>query len=236
MLVEAIILAGGQGTRLRSVVADRPKPMALVAGRPFLEYQIDHLISQGIQRVILSVGYRHELIQRHFGCHYRNIEIGYAVEESPLGTGGGLLLALQQCDANNNVLALNGDTWFPLDLVQMASLHQATQADVTVALRHGAGDGRYGGVVLDGSQRIVNFSSSGERQSHHINGGAYLISPRCQSAWSTASGRHCSLELELLETGIKQGLLCYGFISDAPFIDIGVPEDYARAADVINSE
>ncbi len=235
MLVEAIILAGGQGTRLRSVVADRPKPMALVAGRPFLAYQIDHLITQGIQRVMLSVGYRHELIQRHFGCRYRNIEVGYAVEKSPLGTGGGLLLALQQCDPKNNVLALNGDTWFPLDLAQMASLHQATQAEVTVALRHGTGEGRYGGVVLDGAQRIINFSSTSERDSQHINGGAYLISPRCQSIWSTEPGCHRSLEVDLLETGIKQGRVCYGFISDAPFIDIGVPEDYARAADVINS-
>ncbi len=235
-VIEAIILAGGQGTRLRSVVADRPKPMALVAARPFLAYQIDYLIGQGIQRVLLSVGYRKEQICQYFGHHYGGIEIAYAIEESPQGTGGGLLRALQQCRSNTNVLALNGDTWFPVDIGQMVMLHHLKQSDVTIALRQGEGQGRYGGIDLDASQRIVNFSATGTGSGRYINGGSYLISAACQRRWLAQSGGHCSLESDLLEAGIKQRLRCFGFVSDAVFVDIGVPADYARAANVINSK
>ncbi len=230
---QAIILAGGLGSRLKSVVSDRPKPMALVAGRPFLAYQIEYLIAQGVQRVVLSVGYKKEQIIRHFAQHYSGIEIAYGVEENPMGTGGGLLLALQQSDQDEAVLVVNGDTWFPLDIAPMMHLHQKKQADVTLALRKGAGEGRYGGIDLDGFQRIVNFSSQGER-GDYINGGAYLVSPACQRRWLAQGVRKCSLETDLLERGISEGLHCFGFPSDAAFIDIGLPADYARAANVIN--
>ncbi len=150
-----------------------------------------------------------------------------------MGTGGGLLLALQQCEQNETVLVVNGDTWFPLDLAPMMRLHQTKQADVTLALRQGEGAGRYGGIDLDGSQRIVNFSSRGE-SGDYINGGAYLIAAGCQRAWRVRGEQKCSLEMDLLERGVGEGLRCFGFPSEATFIDIGVPADYARAANVIN--
>ncbi len=230
---QAVILAGGLGSRLKSVVSDRPKPMALVAGRPFLAHQIEYLTGQGVQRIVLSVGYKKEQIIQHFAHRYGGVEMAYGIEESPLGTGGGLLRALQQCDQNETVLVVNGDTWFPLDIAPMMRLHQKKQADVTLALRKGAGEGRYGGIDLDGSQRIVNFSSQGE-EGDYINGGAYLIGPVCQRRWLAEGVRNCSLETDLLESGIREGLRCFGFPSSAAFIDIGLPADYARAANVIN--
>ena len=111
----AVILAGGLGTRLRSVVSDVPKPMAPVGGRPFLEYQLEYWINQGISRFVLSVGYRHEAITEHFGSRYKGVELEYAVEEQPLGTGGGLLLAAEKLKQDTPFLLLNKDTYFKTD-------------------------------------------------------------------------------------------------------------------------
>src|SRR2546425_12065025 len=120
MLNEAIVLAGGLGTRLRSVVADVPKPMAPIGGRPFLEYLFDHWIGQGIRRFTLSVGYRHETITGHFGNAYRGVALRYVVEEAPLGTGGALLRTLGAFPGEAPVLLLNGDTYFPVDVERLS--------------------------------------------------------------------------------------------------------------------
>src|SRR5438067_6674889 len=120
MLNEAIVLAGGLGTRLRSAVADVPKPMAPIRGRPFLEYLFDHWIDQGIRRFTLSVGYRHEVIVDHFGKAYHGATIRYAVERSPLGTGGALLGTLATFSVEAPVLLLNGDTYFAVDVKRLS--------------------------------------------------------------------------------------------------------------------
>lgn len=230
---EAVILAGGLGTRLRPVVDDLPKPMAPINERPFLEYQLDYLIAQGIERVILSVGYLRHKIERHFGPRYGALAIEYAVEARPLGTGGGLLQAVELCCCEQPVLVLNGDTWFPVALAEMAEIHRRHHAGVTIALREADAAGRYAGIILDDNNRIVKFSSSGEERSRWINGGVYLISPAVLLKWQTDAGKRLSLECDLLEAGIANGMSCYGCASEAPFIDIGVPEDYVRAASVI---
>lgn len=230
---EAVILAGGLGTRLRPVVDDEPKPMAPVNGRPFLEYQLDYLIRQGIERVILSVGYLRHKIERHFGARYGALAIEYAVEARPLGTGGGLLQAAELCRCEQPVLVLNGDTWFPVPLDELAAAHEQRHADVTIALCECDAAGRYAGIILDNNNRIVKFSSSGEERSRWINGGVYLISPAVLQQWRVDSGKRLSLERDLLEAGVDNGLGCYGCPVDAAFIDIGVPEDYARVASVI---
>lgn len=237
---QAIILAGGLGSRLRSLVADRPKPMALIAGRPFLEYQFDYLHSQGIQSIVVSVGYMKESIIDHFGSHYRGMAINYAIEQQALGTGGGLILALQQCDTDNTLLALNGDTWFPLPLTAFAGAHAASGADITLALRtmpdQPSNPGRYGGIVLDAKQRIANFSSSNLADGRYINGGSYLLAASLQQRWLRRPGATLSLEKDLIEQELNTGLKAFGWVSEADFIDIGIPEDYDRAASVISSD
>ena len=119
MITSAIILAGGLGTRLRSVVADMPKPMAPVNGRPFLEYLLDYWQNQGISHFIISVGYRHEIITGYFGARYKNATIKYAIEKTPLGTGGGFLLASDHLGDDRTFLLLNGDTYFPINLASL---------------------------------------------------------------------------------------------------------------------
>ena len=124
--MEAIILAGGLGRRLRAAVPDVPKPMAPINDHPFLEYLIDYWISQGVDRFVLSVGYKHEIIKRHFGTRYKGIDVDYAVEDQPLGTGGGLLLALKRLRRTGPSLIMNGDTFFKVDLAPMRRYHQQT--------------------------------------------------------------------------------------------------------------
>ena len=130
MVKEAVILAGGFGTRLQSVVADVPKPMAPVNGKPFLQYILDYCIKQGIERVVLSTGYKHEVIFSFFGTQYNTITIQYAHEQEPLGTGGGIQFALQKC-IDENVVVLNGDTFFDVDLQALESQHISAQSELS---------------------------------------------------------------------------------------------------------
>jgi D-glycero-alpha-D-manno-heptose 1-phosphate guanylyltransferase len=157
--MEAIILAGGLGTRLRQTVPDVPKPMAPIRGRPFLEYQIAYWANQGIERFVLSVGYRHEIIEQHFGWCYGSTKIDYAVEATPLGTGGGLLVAMSKIRSNGPWLVLNGDTFFEVKLDELAHFHADKRAEVTLSLHAIADNTRYTGVELTGDQRIARLSA-----------------------------------------------------------------------------
>ena len=145
--MEAIILAGGLGTRLSHIVKDVPKPMAPVAGRPFLEYILDYLIENDIKRVILATGYKHEIIEQHFGNLYKNIEIIYSVENEPLFTGGAIKKALSKCK-ENNVFIINGDTYFNVDLKEMKKFHIESNSEITIATKLMYDFERYGTVVL----------------------------------------------------------------------------------------
>lgn len=129
--MEAIILAGGLGTRLRSVVQNIPKGMAPIQGRPFLAYQLDYLIEQGVNRIIFSVGYLHECISNYFGREYNGCQIVYSVEESPLGTGGAIRQALHHCK-DQNIWVLNGDTYCNVNLKDMLVFHRTHHADVSI--------------------------------------------------------------------------------------------------------
>src|SRR5262245_49936719 len=123
--MQAIVLAGGLGTRLRATIGDIPKPLAPVRGRPFLEYLLAYWIGQGVTSFILSVGYRSEMITGHFGASFRGAAIDYAVEDRPLGTGGGLLLATTRLAADDPFLVLNGDTYFEVPLAALLKFHAA---------------------------------------------------------------------------------------------------------------
>lgn len=230
--MEALILAGGLGTRLREAVPDLPKPMAPIRNRPFLEHQMDYWIGQGVTRFILSVGYKHELIEAHFGSTYRQCPVVYAREAIPLGTGGGLLLGLSQA-RGDLVLVLNGDTFFEVSLADMRERDETLQADVTVALRRIAHNDRYGEVALDAQGVVTAFNAAASGGEGIINGGVYLLRPAVLLGLGYVPGDKVALEQDLFPCLLKTGKRVVGFISDTNFIDIGIPEDYYRAADVL---
>lgn len=229
-MTAAIVLAGGLGTRLRSEVPELPKPMAPVAGRPFLSYQLDYWIAQGATRFVLSVGYRREAIVDHFGDRYRGVPVEYAVETEPLGTGGGLLLALSRLGAGGDaVLVLNGDTYFEVDLRALAAFHAERRSEWTFALFRCAEAGRYMGMGVADDGRITALKSGSAQPGRLANGGVYLLQPQALRGLPWAAGDRVSLEDDLLPALFGAGRRLYGCEAAGAFIDIGVPEDYRRA-------
>ena len=233
-VTSAIILAGGLGTRLRSAVPDLPKPMAPVAGRPFLAYQLDYWIAQGIERFVLSVGYRHESILAHFGAQHRGVPLQYAVEKAPLGTGGGLLLALDLLPGEQQpLLLLNGDTYFEVSLATLHEFHVRRQSDWTFSLFRSSEAGRYMGMGVDDQGRITALKSASAEPGRLANGGVYLVDPRVLRAGPWTVGEKLSLEDDILPVAFESGRRLYGFECAGAFIDIGIPADYQRAAGLL---
>lgn len=230
----AVILAGGLGTRLSGVVPDTPKPLAPVNGRPFLEHQMDYWIAQGINRFILSVGFRREQIIANFGADYRGCEVIYAEEATPLGTGGGLLLAEEKLGSTDTFLVLNGDTFFEVDLQSMIDFHRSRSAVLSVALFEVPANDRYMGVQVKEDDSIVSFRS-GPGASQLANGGVYLMEPSLFDDLPWRAGEKLSLEDDLFAYLLASGKRLYGMACDGRFIDIGVPADYFRASDVIEN-
>ncbi len=223
---EAIILAGGLGTRLQGVVNDVPKSMASINGRPFLEYQLDYLEKQGFTKVVLSVGYLSEIIIRHFGNRYQSIQIDYSVEPEPLGTGGAVKLSCAQT-ASGNVFVLNGDTLFQVDFDKMEQIHLQNHADVTLALREVPDAGRYGRVQMDEDGRITAFCEKQPGAGKGlINGGIYLLNTRLLE--NLQFPEKFSLERDCFEK-ITQTHRLQSIVSKGYFIDIGIPDDYQKA-------
>jgi D-glycero-alpha-D-manno-heptose 1-phosphate guanylyltransferase len=229
-VITAIILAGGLGTRLRSAVPDVPKPMAPLNSRPFLEHQMDFWIGQGVRHFILSVGYRHEIISNHFGNHYRGAEICYSVEAEPLGTGGGLLLAASKIKASGPRLVLNGDTLFDVRLESLLAFHETKKSDFTLTLFPVDNNPRYTGVEINVDHQITALRSPAPGGNQLINGGVYLMADTVLQSLPFKPGEKCSFENDILEYSINAGLKVFGHVSTGKFIDIGVPEDYSRAA------
>lgn len=225
---EAIILAGGLGTRLKNVIGDIPKPMAPVNGRPFLEYLLDYLNHYEIEHVILSVGYRHEVIVNHFGKKYKGIDIDYCIEDEPLGTGGAIKKAFGMTLSKKSFV-FNGDTLFKMDLLRLMDFHSYKQSDFSLVLRQVEDVSRYGTVDRDEDYRIFSFNEKGLRVGRGlINGGSYLISKKFFE--KVEFPEKFSIEKDCLEkmVGIYP---FYGTICKQYFIDIGIPEDYLKAQD-----
>jgi D-glycero-alpha-D-manno-heptose 1-phosphate guanylyltransferase len=231
LIKSAIILAGGMGTRLRSAVPDIPKPMAPINGKPFLEYQLEYWIGQGIQRFILSVGYKRDIIIDHFGNNYNNAIIEYVEEIEPLGTGGGLLLAAR--NEKQPLLVLNGDTFFRVKLSDFVEYHSVMHSDWTFALFRSNEEGRYMGLELDSKGKIFSLKSSSKDIGCQANGGIYIVNPDILNKSVFITGQKCSLEDELVPDLLALGQSVYGFPTQGEFIDIGVPADYYRAADIL---
>jgi D-glycero-alpha-D-manno-heptose 1-phosphate guanylyltransferase len=223
---EAIILAGGFGTRLKTVVPDRPKPMAEINGRPFLEYLLDYIISQNVNRCILSVGFRHEMIMQYFGNSYKDAELVYAVEDKPLGTGGGILNALRLVTAET-VFIINGDTFFRISLPEMEKEINNKQADMVLALYKVRDEHRYGTVVTNRDGRILKFrEKTDEAGASLINGGIYLM--KSNIFCGIDFPETFSMEKDFLEKNTDT-MKIYGKPFDSDFIDIGIPETYQQA-------
>lgn len=232
----AIVLAGGLGTRLRTAVPDLPKPMAPVAGRPFLEHLLDYWIAEGIGRFVLSVGYKAETIVTHFGEQYGGARIDYALETTPLGTGGGLLLAARQlADDASPFLVVNGDTFFAVRLEELAQAHRAQAADWTFALFKTSEQGRYLGLAQNADGTISSLLPVEGQTERLANGGVYLVSPSALARFAPhqKNAQPASLEGDLFPALLANGGRLGGLACTGTFIDIGIPEDYRRAATIL---
>ncbi len=226
---EAIVLAGGFGTRLKDVLPDIPKCMAPVQGKPFLCYVLDYLESQKVNKVILSVGYLNDQIINYFGSEYNKLKIDYAIENEPLGTGGAVKLALKKC-VGETVFVVNGDTYFLPDLQELEQTHTQTSADITIAVKMMPDASRYGLVIADSDGRITAFEEKhpGSR-SGWINGGIYLLG---RNTIDNYAADKFSLEREVFNANVASMHL-QAYKTDAFFLDMGIPEDYARAQDFL---
>lgn len=221
---EAIVLVGGLGTRLRAVVSDVPKPLAPVAGRPFLAWLLDHLAESGLRHVVLAAGYLAERVVDSIGREWRGIRVDYSVESAPLGTGGAVRQACSML-RGSAVHVLNGDTFLRYDLHALEQATRHAGADLGIALAHVDDVARYGAVVRDGT-RITGFREKGESGSGYINAGSYYLTPGAIRALPEKPA--FSFETQVLAPLTADGRVC-GFDATSGFIDIGVPEDYLRA-------
>lgn len=222
---EAIILAGGLGTRLREAVPDLPKCLAPVAGRPFLFHVINYLRMQGVERFIFSLGYKHEVIGTWLAEQFSRMDYECVVEEEPLGTGGAIRLALGHA-RGTNVIVTNGDTLFKADLAKLSFLHAQKNAGCTLALKPMQNFDRYGAVETDADHTITAFREKQFYRQGLINGGLYLIDKEYFQSFTFPS--IFSFEKDFLEKQVENGRIA-GLPQDSYFIDIGIPEDYNRA-------
>lgn len=224
---ETIILAGGLGTRLRSVVADLPKCMAPVAGRPFLFYVINYLRLQGVEKFIFSLGYKHEIILDYLNDQFSTLNFQCSIEEEPLGTGGAIQLACQH-STEKNVIIVNGDTLFKMDVDVINAFHEHQKADCTLALKPMRHFDRYGIVELNEKGLITDFREKQFYENGLINGGVYVLN--VENFLAKKFPAKFSFEKDYLEQHYQQGKIA-GIIQDNYFIDIGIPEDYSRVQD-----
>lgn len=222
--MKAIILAGGLGTRLRGTVSDLPKPMAPVAGKPFLEYLILQLTKAGIRDIILSVGYKREAVISYFSDgKIWGARIEYAEEMEPLGTGGGVRQALSHIEGEN-FLVMNGDSYLDVDLGELIRFHRIRGAVLTMALAKCDDASRYGKVEIDEQGEVVRFVEKGAKGAGLVNGGVYAVNKVLRGYLPEGKS---SLEHDVFPRFVGAGL--YGMAADGFFIDIGIPEDYEFA-------
>ncbi len=226
MFSDVVILAGGLGTRLRSEIGTNlPKPMASVSGKPFLTYILDRLAAAGAKRIVLAVSYHHEVIEAYFRRQYRNLQIDYSVEETPLGTGGAIRQAAEKVVVDD-FLVLNGDTLFDIDFAKFYAFHRANSAPISVALRKVEDTSRYGSVETDGVVLTAFCEKTESVGAGLINGGIYAVN----RAWLLQQNQpeKFSFERDLLQPLVPQRHFGGLAFSDY-FVDMGVPADYQRA-------
>ena len=227
--MQAILLCGGMGTRLRSVVSDRPKPMADICGKPFLQYLLEMLRDKGITEVIFALGYMGEMIEEYFqdGSAF-GLKIAYSYEEEPLGTGGAIRNALPKI-LEEEVLVLNADTYFPMDYQGLYHFHQENDGDFSLATRAVPDISRYGAVRRDAAGRILAWNEKledgGQPLAGEINGGIYVMK---KSLIAEISEGKQSLEQDCIPKWLSEGKRIFGLPFDGYFMDIGIPKDYQQ--------
>lgn len=221
--MEAIILAGGFGTRLQKVVKDVPKPMAPIAGRPFLELLLSDLAKKGFERIVLSLYYKADLIMDHFGSSFSGLELEYVVEKEPLGTGGAVRLAMSKCHADH-VFVFNGDTFLDLDVSQAEGVWQSYKQPILIA-REVEDTARYGRLLVEGG-RVTGFTEKGISSTGLINAGCYILGTKQLDEWP--ENKSFSLEIDFFANVVGKTSI-RSLVTEGVFIDIGVPEDYHYA-------
>ncbi|QCP50769.1 nucleotidyl transferase [Trinickia violacea] len=230
-MIPAIVLAGGLGTRLRSVVPDLPKPMAEVAGKPFLWWVLRRLEQQGIESVYLSVGYKREVIEGYFGAAFGSLKVHYVVEDEPLGTGGAIAKAMAAIDGDE-AFVLNGDTMTIVEFSELSSAAVAPGADLVMAVAKLDDVARYGAVDFDAEppRRVTAFREKGQTGAGFINAGVYLLKREAFERY--AMPERFSFEQDYLHAHLGE-LHVHAVPAVSQLIDIGVPEDYALAQTVV---
>ena len=227
--MQAILLCGGMGTRLRSVVSDRPKPMADICGKPFLQYLLEMLRDKGITEVIFALGYMGEMIEEYFqdGSAF-GLKIAYSYEEEPLGTGGAIRNALPKI-LEEEVLVLNADTYFPMDYQGLYHFHQENDGDFSLATRAVPDISRYGAVRRDAAGRILAWNEKledgGQPLAGEINGGIYVMK---KSLIAEIPEGKQSLEQDCIPKWLSEGKRIFGLPFEGYFMDIGIPKDYQQ--------
>ncbi len=225
--MQAIILAGGFGTRLKSAIGeDIPKPMAPIAGEPFLAHYLRYLQGQGITHALLSLHHLAPVIRSYFGDAFEGMPITYTEESTPLGTGGAIRLALDALQPEKPVYVSNGDTFVEADIPAMLKEHEEKQAKVTVALRNMPDCSRYGEIGCTPDGRIVSFCYPGGAGEGFISTGCYIISPDAFAGLSLPEVFSFEVDYQRPYADV---IPMYGYEVKGYFIDIGIPSDYARA-------
>ena len=222
---ECIILAGGLGTRLQSVVSDVPKCMAEVAGRPFLSYLFDYLDKNDFDHVILALGYKSEIVLQWLGSVTYPFSISYVIEENPLGTGGAIKIAFSKVQGDKAFI-FNGDTFFEIDTDRLLEFHKKKNTIISLALKPMFDFDRYGSVDLDEHQRIIRFNEKEYCKRGLINGGIYIINKELFTQLNLPE--KFSFEKDVLESHLFD-IPVYGCQQDRYFIDIGIPSDFEKA-------
>lgn len=220
---EAIVLAGGAGTRLRHLIPDLPKPMAPIGKRPFLEILLGHLASHGVDRVVLSLGYMAEKIRTHFGNSFNGMQVAYVVEDRPLGTGGAIRLAMECCQ-EDHVFVFNGDTFLDLEIETVDRFWSINRHPVVVG-REVVDTARYGRLIVEHG-RLTGFSEKELPVPGLINAGCYVLNKGQLDHYLTGSA--FSFETDYLEK-VLPSMLVDVYVTSGYFVDIGVPTDYYRA-------
>jgi D-glycero-alpha-D-manno-heptose 1-phosphate guanylyltransferase len=233
LAMQAIILAGGKGMRLRAALPDLPKPLAPVNGRPFLEHLMSYWLAQGVNRFILSVGYKADMIIDRVGRRFGDAPVDYAIEELPLGTGGALLHALHQLKPDDPFLVLNGDTFFDLPLADLRRFHAMKHSSWSLGLFPTKDSIRYLGIELDGEDRLISLDVPSAQHEVWANGGVYVISQGVLNPIAEKFKGEVSLEREIIPALLASRSAIYGMRHNGRFIDIGIPADYQRAAEVL---
>jgi len=230
MLDTAIILAGGLGTRLRSVLPDTPKCLAPINNKPFLAELIKFLKKQGINKFIFSLGYKSELIIKYLGDEFIDTNIDYSIEDEQLGTGGAIKLALSKV-LSDDVLVINGDTFFKNDLYLFYRFHKNNNSKFSISVTKVENNYRFGSVVLNDENIVINFSEKSKNESVLINAGHYIINREHFLKFKTED--KFSIELDFFQNcSINKVIYGFEFLSD--FIDIGIPEDLIKAQSFFN--